>query len=68
VVEFDEEQKTLSMKRGEVMLVCNFSNEDRTIPVAKDNEVLLSSRATPRIKNSSVTLQGNTVVVLRGGN
>jgi maltooligosyltrehalose trehalohydrolase len=66
-VELDEEQRTLWVRRGDVLICCNLSTEERGVAAGASAgvaEILLASRDGIRLDGDRVHLPGPSVAVL----
>ncbi len=63
--EFDEWERWLVVRRGPVTIACNFSDEDRGVPVADDRSrrMLLTSAKDPVVSPHSATLPPQSVTI-----
>ena len=64
-VETDEERGTLLMRRGRVTVACNLAHEARTVPIARDAELLLASHPV-QAGAGALELPPRSVAVLAG--
>ncbi|MET0704146.1 MAG: malto-oligosyltrehalose trehalohydrolase [Mycobacterium sp.] len=61
-VEFDEDQRWITLKRGGLTIVCNLGEDSATVPVA--GEVVLAW-GTPAVEAGKTTVAGQSFAVLR---
>jgi maltooligosyltrehalose trehalohydrolase len=64
-VSYDQQERWLSMERGDVTVICNLGETGRRFPVAVGSRVILGSREAMTVKDGAVTLPRNTVVIIR---
>jgi maltooligosyltrehalose trehalohydrolase len=62
---FNEVDMTFSMERGDVTLCCNLDNTDRQFSVQEGSRIILSSRTVTPIERGSLTLQPDTVAIIK---
>jgi maltooligosyltrehalose trehalohydrolase len=64
--EFDAEKEWLSVERGPIRIVCNFSNNSLVVPCTSDYKcsVLLASCTKCQIQGGEICLPGESVVIL----
>jgi maltooligosyltrehalose trehalohydrolase len=63
-VTFSEQDKWLSMERGDVTVSCNLGATDEKFPVPEGGRVVLGSRGIPPVLDGVVMLPPNTVLVI----
>ena len=61
---FNEDEKWLCMRRGSIVVACNFSNEDRSAPGFPGMNLLLASRPGVTLQQESVTLPPESVAII----
>jgi maltooligosyltrehalose trehalohydrolase len=61
---FDEERKWLCMRRGSVIVACNFSEENQSVPGHSHINLLLASRPGIYIQNQAISLPPESVAIL----
>ena len=61
-VTYSEEERWLSMERGDVTVICNLGETERLFPIQEGRQVVLGSRGAPAVINGVVTLPANTVL------
>ena len=61
---FNEEEKWLCMRRGSIVVACNFSEEERTTPGYPQMNLLLASREGATLQEKSVKLPPETVAII----
>ncbi len=64
-VEVNEEQKTFSMLRGDIELVCNLGDTTHSFPLAARSELLLASSPSALCENQAITLPPDSVAIIR---
>lgn len=64
-VSFNESEKWLVLERGNLLVACNLGSEARDIPVEGQFEVLLQSTNEIALSVGKVTLEPDSVVVLK---
>jgi maltooligosyltrehalose trehalohydrolase len=63
-VTYSEQDKWLSMERGDVTVSCNLGETEGAFPVPEGGLVVLGSRGLPLILDNVVMLPPNTVVII----
>lgn len=63
-VQFDERAKWLSMKRGNVEVLCNLAADRQAIPVRSGRHLLLASECGWQIRPGLMELPGDSVAIL----
>jgi maltooligosyltrehalose trehalohydrolase len=63
-VTFDEKEKWLSMQRGEIQVVCNFSGAERRIAVDPSSWIELASEFSVTLIGDTLTLPPMSVAIL----
>ena len=64
--EVDDQQRWVRLGRGDLEIVLNLAEEERTIPVGGDAQcVWETDAAATKLRGDSVTLGGRSAVVLR---
>jgi maltooligosyltrehalose trehalohydrolase len=63
-VTYSEQEKWLSMERGDVTVSCNLGDTDGMFPVPEGGRVLLCSRGVPPVLDGAILLPPNTVVII----
>lgn len=63
-VNFDEEAKWLTTRRGPIEVVCNLSPQRQTVPIASKPLTTLSSESSYRLLDGGVELGPDSVVIL----
>jgi maltooligosyltrehalose trehalohydrolase len=61
---FNEEQRWLCMRRGTIVVACNFSNENQSTPGCPEMKVLLTSRPGVSTQDQKVTLPPESVAII----
>jgi maltooligosyltrehalose trehalohydrolase len=61
---FNEEQKWLCMRRGSIIVACNFSEENQSVPTHPESNLLLASRPGVQIQDHAVALPPESVAIL----
>ena len=61
---FSEEQQWLCMRRGSIVVACNFSEESQTIPLHAETNLLLSSRPGVSLQEKEVHVPPESVAIL----
>jgi len=61
---FNEEQRWLCMRRGSIIVVCNFSEEERTTPGYPQMDLILASRDGVTLQEKSVKLPPESVAII----
>jgi maltooligosyltrehalose trehalohydrolase len=61
---FNEEQKWLCMRRGSIIVACNFSEENQSVPSHPESNLLLASRPGVEIQDHTVVLPPESVAIL----
>jgi maltooligosyltrehalose trehalohydrolase len=64
-VSYSEQDRWLSMERGDVIVSCNLGGTEGTFPVPDGGRVILSSREAPLVLDGAVTVPPDTVVIIR---
>ena len=64
-VTYSEEQEWLRMKRGPIVVVCNFSETETNLPPISHAREVLASRPGSRIDDRALQLQPESVVIIR---
>jgi maltooligosyltrehalose trehalohydrolase len=63
---FDEGERWLVVERGAILIVCNFSNEFRTVSAGtKDDQILIASDARVGASDGKVNLPPESVAILK---
>lgn len=67
-VSLDEKSGWLVMRRGSVLIACNFAGEEQRVPCSEPTsmEIALSSNGSARLEGDAVLLPGETVAILAG--
>jgi len=63
-VSYDEQEKWLSMERGDITVSCNLGEAERIFQVPEGGRVVLGSRGVPLVLDGAVILAPNTVVII----
>jgi len=63
-VTYSEQDRWLSMKRGDVRVTCNLGETERLFPVPEGGRIVLGSWSEARVFNGAVVLPSNTVVII----
>jgi maltooligosyltrehalose trehalohydrolase len=63
-VTYSEEERWLSMERGDITVTCNLGETERLFPIPEGRQVVLSSRGAPAVINGVATLPANTVFII----
>jgi len=63
-VTFDETERWLTLKRGDVQTHCNLGGVDHRFPVSPNSKLLLASRDGITVGDSSVVLSPDSVVIV----
>jgi maltooligosyltrehalose trehalohydrolase len=63
VVHYDEQQRTFSMERGNIVLYCNLGKAVHQVPVLGGERVILCSQAIPA-PNEAISLPPDTAVIV----
>ena len=61
VVDFDEDQQWILIRRGDLVIACNLGTQPVTVPVT--GEVL--AWGTPEVNSETTVLDGHTFAILR---
>ncbi|MDY0042142.1 MAG: malto-oligosyltrehalose trehalohydrolase [Desulforhabdus sp.] len=66
-VDFDETKRWLTMKRGSVVVLCNFAETAQRIPCARpdQNKILLASKEGIVAANGTFSMPGHAVTILQ---
>jgi maltooligosyltrehalose trehalohydrolase len=62
---FDEEAKWLMLTRGSFDILCNFSNTEIEIPLAKVGQLVLASDANSVVQDKSAKVSPESVLILQ---
>jgi maltooligosyltrehalose trehalohydrolase len=62
---YDEEERWLVTKRGTIWIACNLGEEDLTIQLPSETQLLLSSEKTVKLMNDELTVPRDTVGIIR---
>ena len=63
-IAFDEQERWLRVRRGEVELVCNFSGQTRLVP-CDGSSVVLCTCGMPAVSGGAVELEGRSGALIR---
>jgi maltooligosyltrehalose trehalohydrolase len=66
-VQFDEEAGWFVMSRGPMTVACNFSQQNRCMPVADGSRIVIASETGAEITDCGVRLPGESLAVLELG-
>jgi maltooligosyltrehalose trehalohydrolase len=61
---YSEQDRWLSMERGDVTVSCNLGETEGMFPVPEGGRVVLGSRGVPQVFDGAVMLPPNTVVII----
>jgi maltooligosyltrehalose trehalohydrolase len=64
-VTYSEQERWLSMDRGDISVSCNLGETEKLFPVPNGGRVVLSSRGSPVVIDGGVALPANSVVIIR---
>jgi maltooligosyltrehalose trehalohydrolase len=64
-VEFDENEKWIRVKRGEILVLCNLGERGREFPVPASSSLLLASLEGTAIQNGGIVLGADGVAIVR---
>ena len=64
-VQFDEEDMSFTVRRGEVILCCNLGTGDQAFTLPQDGELVLCSRANVKLGSGVISLPPDSVAVVR---
>ena len=64
-VEFDEDEKWIRVKRGEILVLCNLGERGREFPVPANSSLLLGSLEGTAIQNDRIVLGPDGVAIVR---
>jgi maltooligosyltrehalose trehalohydrolase len=64
-VTFDENERWLALRRGEVLMLCNLGGNDHEFPIPDGSTVLLRSRDGAPIQNAALAVAPDSVVILQ---
>jgi len=63
-VEFDENEKWIRVKRGEILVLCNLGERGREFPVPENSSLLLASLEGTAIQNGGIVLGADGVAIV----
>jgi maltooligosyltrehalose trehalohydrolase len=64
---FDEKEKWITFKRGEILVLCNLGEREREFPVPPNSTLLLASVPGAAIQNGGIQLAPDGVAIVREG-
>lgn len=65
-VSFDEAAGWLTMRRGEIEVVCNLAQGRQPIPIRSKPESVVSSETNYRVSDTEIELEPDSVAILKG--
>ena len=63
-VTFNEEERWLVLRRGDVAVLCNLSQREREFPIGAGSKMLLASRPGVQAKHAAITIAPEAVAIV----
>jgi maltooligosyltrehalose trehalohydrolase len=62
---YDQQEMWISIERGNIVVNCNLSSNERPFPIPEGGQVVLSSKSIAPVKNGNVMLAPDSVAIVR---